>query len=39
MTSTKPSITFFGSTGGCTNAVLALALKDGYSCTARACPF
>lgn len=35
-TNTKPSIAFFGATGGCTNAALALALKDGYKCSALA---
>ncbi|MCJ1255272.1 hypothetical protein MMC24_003088 [Lignoscripta atroalba] len=31
----KPTLAFFGATGGCTAAALALALKNGYSCSAR----
>lgn len=33
---TKPTIAFFGATGGCANAALALALKDNYTCSALA---
>ncbi|PWY66013.1 hypothetical protein BO70DRAFT_366631 [Aspergillus heteromorphus CBS 117.55] len=32
---TLPTFAFFGSTGGCINACLALTLKAGYQCTAR----
>jgi len=31
----KPLIAFFGATGGCAAAALALALTNGYKCTAR----
>ncbi|MCJ1282208.1 hypothetical protein MMC26_001531 [Xylographa opegraphella] len=30
----KPTVAFFGATGGCANAALALALKNGYHCSA-----
>jgi hypothetical protein len=33
---TKPTIAFFGATGGCAGATLAAALRDGYTCTALA---
>jgi len=39
MTSTStsnPTVAFFGATGGCTAAALALSLKAGYTCTALA---
>ncbi|MCJ1249693.1 hypothetical protein MMC30_006919 [Trapelia coarctata] len=36
MSTSKPTVAFFGATGGCTNAALVLALKDGYRCTALA---
>lgn len=39
MTSTKPTLAFFGPTGGCANATLALALKGGYKCSARSSPY
>lgn len=32
----KPTVAFFGATGGCTNAVLVLALKSEYACSALA---
>lgn len=31
----KPSIAFFGATGGCAASALALSLKNGYHCSAR----
>ncbi|KAJ9636687.1 hypothetical protein H2201_008367 [Coniosporium apollinis] len=36
MSSTKPTLAFFGATGGCASATLALALKAGYTVTALA---
>jgi hypothetical protein len=33
--SIKPTLAFFGATGGTTANALALALKDGYSASAR----
>ncbi|KAF1992209.1 hypothetical protein K402DRAFT_366245 [Aulographum hederae CBS 113979] len=36
MDSTKPTLAFFGATGGCTAVVLAHALKAGYTCSALA---
>jgi hypothetical protein len=35
MTSIKPTLAFFGATGGCAANALALALKDGYKASAR----
>ena len=35
MVSTKPTLAFFGATGVCAGTALALALKDGYNCSAR----
>jgi hypothetical protein len=32
---TKPTLAFFGATGGCSANALALALKDGYKASAR----
>lgn len=32
----KPTLAFFGATGACAGTTLALALKDGYKCSARA---
>ncbi|KAI9773028.1 MAG: hypothetical protein M1835_006212, partial [Candelina submexicana] len=34
MASSKPTIAFFGATGGCTNTALTLALQANYQCTA-----
>ncbi|RDW67180.1 uncharacterized protein DSM5745_09046 [Aspergillus mulundensis] len=34
MTTTKPTLSFFGATGGCTLACLAPALEAGYNCVA-----
>jgi hypothetical protein len=35
MTDFKPTIAFFGATGGCAANALALALKNGYKASAR----
>lgn len=36
MTTNKPTLAFFGATGGCAGAALAAALRDGYTATALA---
>ena len=38
MSATKPTLAFFGATGGCANNALALALKDDYKVSARMFP-
>jgi hypothetical protein len=35
MTTPKPTLAFFGATGGCALNTLALALKSGYKAVAR----
>ncbi|MCJ1389662.1 hypothetical protein MMC18_002519 [Xylographa bjoerkii] len=34
MSAMKPTVAYFGATGGCANAALVLALKNSYHCTA-----
>jgi len=34
MSTSKPTVAFFGATGGCVNGALVLALKNGYHCSA-----
>lgn len=34
-TTSKPTVAFFGATGGCAGNALALSLRSGHKCTAR----